>query len=102
MTAEELKAVLFSVEPQFEGKNLPGDTKFVSILDSIDMLEFEWALQDKLGVDLPEDFFDDTETVDQLVIKLLNFLQPKEVIDNGVQEIRQGREEKIDSSGEPV
>lgn len=52
-------------------------------MDSLDFLEYQSLVQDEFNLTVSDDFFDDVENVGQLINKLEQELNSKEVRENG-------------------
>lgn len=80
MTEAELKAVIFQllkqIAPDTEPSTLqPGDNIRDTLgIDSFDALQFIVALDEKLGIEIPEQDYGKTATLEQLVAYLMEKL----------------------------
>jgi acyl carrier protein len=78
MTEDEIKTILFQllkrIAPETEPSELKPDEKFREILDidSFDALQFIVALNEKLGIEIPEEDYGKITTIKTLVAYILD------------------------------
>ena len=78
MTEDEIKTIIFQllkrIAPETEPSELKADEKFREILgiDSFDALQFIVALNEKLGIEIPEEDYGKITTIKTLVAYILD------------------------------